>query len=68
MKQGASWAALRIAVSCDFNSDIHSSIIDAEAGTALSDHFGKLTSWYENEFGHHANGVVDLMVHMSCNE
>lgn len=51
-------------VSTDFKGDTHSSIFDASAGILLNEHFVKLISWYDNEYGYSAR-VVDLLVYIS---
>ncbi|VVT55805.1 uncharacterized protein SAPINGB_P004747 [Magnusiomyces paraingens] len=51
-------------VSTDFLGDTHSSIFDATAGILLNEHFVKLISWYDNEYGYSAR-VVDLLVYIS---
>jgi glyceraldehyde 3-phosphate dehydrogenase (phosphorylating) len=50
-------------VSNDFIGDARTSIFDADAGIALNDHFVKVVSWYDNEWGY-SNKVVELIQHM----
>ncbi|MBI3234698.1 MAG: type I glyceraldehyde-3-phosphate dehydrogenase [Bacteroidetes bacterium] len=50
-------------VSNDFLSDSRTSIFDAKAGISLNDHFVKVVSWYDNEWGY-SNKVVDLICYM----
>merc|ERR1711931_512683 len=54
-------------VSTDFNSDVRSSIFDANACIALNDHFVKLVSWYDNEYAY-SHRVIDLLLHMQNKE
>lgn len=51
-------------VSSDFLSDSRTSIFDKNAGIMLNDHFVKLVSWYDNEWGY-SNKVLDLIKHMN---
>jgi len=50
-------------VSTDFVTDPRTSIFDAGAGIGLNDHFVKVVSWYDNEWGY-SNKVVDLVQYM----
>lgn len=50
-------------VSTDFTTSNFSSIFDAGAGISLNEHFVKLVSWYDNEYGY-SNRVVDLLNYM----
>ena len=54
-------------VSSDFISDTRSSIVDANAGIALTDDFVKLVSWYDNECGY-STRVLDLIEHMEASK
>ena len=54
-------------VSTDFTTDPHSSIFDAKAGIELNDHFFKVISWYDNEWGY-SNRMLDLMKIIAAKE
>ena len=51
-------------VSMDFKGNAHTSIFDAGAGIMLNEHFVKLVSWYDNEWGY-SNKVVDMICYTS---
>ena len=50
-------------VSSDFLGDTRTSIFDADAGIALNDHFVKVVSWYDNEYGY-SDKMLCLIEHM----
>ena len=54
-------------VSSDFYTDPRTSIFDAKAGIMLNDHFVKLVSWYDNEWGY-SNKLLDLIKHMNTGD
>jgi glyceraldehyde 3-phosphate dehydrogenase len=51
-------------VSSDFIGETCTSVFDADAGIALNEHFVKLVSWYDNEWGY-SNKLLDLVTHMA---
>jgi len=51
-------------VSMDFKGNAHTSIFDAGAGIMLNEHFVKLVSWYDNEWGY-SNKIVDMICYTS---
>ncbi|MFA6770176.1 MAG: type I glyceraldehyde-3-phosphate dehydrogenase [Bacteroidales bacterium] len=50
-------------VSSDFISDPRTSIFDAEAGIMLNEHFVKVVSWYDNEWGY-SNKILEMLAYM----
>ncbi len=54
-------------VSSDFIGETCTSVFDANAGISLTDHFVKVVSWYDNEWGYSCK-VLDLIAHMDSVE
>ena len=52
-------------VSCDFNGDVRSSIIDAELTMVLDGNLVKLITWYDNESGF-SNRMLDVTEFMAA--
>ncbi|KAJ5072682.1 glyceraldehyde-3-phosphate dehydrogenase-related [Anaeramoeba ignava] len=50
-------------VSADIMGEMHTSVFDSTACIALNEHFFKLVSWYDNEYGY-SNKLVDLLLYM----
>lgn len=46
------------------NGNTNSSIFDAKAGISLNDHFCKVVSWYDNEWGY-SRRVLDLLSYIA---
>ena len=53
-------------VSSDFIGDSRTSVFDSKASIMLNDHFVKLVSWYDNEWGY-SNKTLDLIKYISKN-
>ena len=51
-------------VSCDFNGDPHSSIVDGLLTMVIGEKLVKVIAWYDNEWGY-ANRVIDLAKYMA---
>jgi glyceraldehyde 3-phosphate dehydrogenase len=51
-------------VSTDMNGNPNSSIFDAKAGISLNEHFVKVVSWYDNEWGY-SRRVLDLISYIA---
>lgn len=51
-------------VSCDFNGDPHSAIVDGPSTMVIAGNMVKVIAWYDNEWGY-SNRVVDLVKYMA---
>ena len=50
-------------MSCDFNHDPHSSIVDLSLTKVIDKKMAKVSAWYDNEWGF-ANRMCDLAVYL----
>ncbi|MCL6446745.1 MAG: type I glyceraldehyde-3-phosphate dehydrogenase [Armatimonadetes bacterium] len=51
-------------VSCDYNGDPHSAIVDGPSTMVIEDNLVKVIAWYDNEWGY-SNRVIDLVKYMA---
>lgn len=51
-------------VSCDYNGDPHSAIVDGPSTMVIEDNLVKVIAWYDNEWGY-SKRVVDLVKYMA---
>jgi glyceraldehyde 3-phosphate dehydrogenase len=51
-------------VSCDFNGDPHSSIVDTTFTRSVDPHMHKILAWYDNEWGY-SNRILDLIAYVA---
>jgi len=49
-----------LVVSQDFVGETCTSVFDSKAGLSLNNHFVKLVSWYDNEYGY-SSKIIDLL-------
>jgi len=54
-------------VSCDFNHNPHSCIVDLSLTKVLNNTMGKITAWYDNEWGF-ANRICDIIEYIQDND
>ncbi len=50
-------------VSCDFNGDPHSSVVDAQSTKVIDKRMLKVLAWYDNETGF-SNRMIDVALHI----
>ncbi len=51
-------------VSCDFNGNTHSAVVDLPGTQTIGGHIVRVLAWYDNEYGF-SNRLIDLMLRMA---